>query len=124
MFLFITAATKLRKLCFYTCLSVILFIGGGEWCTIPACIAGGIPACLAAGLQGVPAPGGYLIRGLPALRGFACSRGCLLGGGGACSGGGGVETTPESRLLLLRTVRILLECILVTAFKILVVQGD
>ena len=32
----------LRRLCFYTCLSVILFGGGG----------GGIPACLAAGLWG------------------------------------------------------------------------
>ena len=39
----------LRRLCFYTCLSVILFMGV---CGIPACLAGGIPACLA-GLQGV-----------------------------------------------------------------------
>ena len=36
---------SLRRLCFYTCLSV--HRGGG----IPACLAGGIPACLA-GLQG------------------------------------------------------------------------
>ena len=64
--------------------------GGG----IPACFAGGIPACLAAGLQGVPAPGEYLLWG-------------------GCSRGGLVETPPASRWLLLRTVRILLECILV-----------
>ena len=36
---------SLRRLCFYTCLSV--HRGGG----IPACLAGGIPTCLA-GLQG------------------------------------------------------------------------
>ena len=35
------------------------------------------------------------------------------GGGGLLPGVGGVETPPESRRLLLRTVRILLECILV-----------
>ena len=40
----------LRRLCFYTSLSVILFTGGGGG-GIPACIAGGIPGCLA-GLQG------------------------------------------------------------------------
>ena len=38
------SATKLQRLCFYTCLS---FCSQGE-CTIPACITGG----LAAGLQG------------------------------------------------------------------------
>ena len=73
-----------RRLCFYMCLSVILFTGGA----IPACIAGGIPACLAAGVVlfqhafqvvsqhalqwGVPAPGGYLLqRGVPAPGGSA-----------------------------------------------------
>ena len=51
-------------------------------------------------------------------RGGACSgwgllRGCVPAlGGGACSGGGRGDP-PESRLLLLRTVHILLECILV-----------
>ena len=46
LLLLITARKRsLRRLCFYTCLSV----QGG----IPACIAGGIPACLAAGLGGV-----------------------------------------------------------------------
>ena len=85
--------------------------GGGGGCAIPACIAGGIPACLAAGgclLKGGSAPRGCLLWGVPAW-GVACSGGCLLRG--ACWGGG-VET-PESRWLLLRTVRILLECILV-----------
>ena len=57
-------------------------------CAIPACIAGGIPACLAAGLQG----------------------GCLLLGGGLLLGVPGGD--PPGRLLL-RAVRILLECILV-----------
>ena len=69
--------------------------GGGD---IPACIAGGIAACLAAGL-----PGGV------------CCRGALLGGsppGGLFPGGCLVETPP--RQLLLRAVRILLECILVS----------
>ena len=67
---------------------------------IPACIAGGIPACLATGLQG-----GCLIRGVPDSGGSAS--------GGACSWGAeGCGDPPESRRLLLRTVRILLECIL------------
>ena len=48
-----------------------------------------------------------------------CSRGSAPGGvpapGGACSGGG-VWRPPESRQLLLRTVRILLECILVLVY--------
>ena len=62
--------------------------GGG---VIPACIAGGIPAChFIRSPEGVPAPGD------------ACSRGrvCVCG-------------DPPWRLLL-RTVRILLECILVS----------
>ena len=74
--------------------SVILFTGGGG--AIPACIAGGIPACLAAGLQG----GAW-------SRGGVCSRGGLLWRGGGCSWGEGPAR------LLLRAVRILLECILV-----------
>ena len=55
-------------------------------CGIPACIAGGIPACLAEG-------------------------GCLLQG--VCSRGMWRPPAPESRRLLLRMVRILLECILI-----------
>ena len=57
---------------------------------IPACIAGGIPACLTAGGCAIPA---------------CLAVGGLLGGGG--------DPPPESRRLLLRTVHILLECILV-----------
>ena len=62
------SATKLRKLCFYTCLS---FCSQGG--AIPACIAGGMTASLAAGLQG----------GL--LQGDACSRGGDCSWGGSCS---------------------------------------
>ena len=59
---------------------------------IPACIAGGILACLAAGLRGVCSGGGLLPE--------------------VSAGGGCLEETPPGRLLL-RAVRILLECILV-----------
>ena len=88
--------------------SVILFTGG----VIPACIVGGIPACLAAGgvcypsmpcSRGVPAPGGVCFRG------GACSRGVCVWR----------PHPPRSRRRLLRTVRILLECILVYLVNIL-----
>ena len=52
---------------------------------------------------GVPAPGGAWSGGMP-------------GPGGACSRGGAWETPPGR--LLLRAVRILLECILVCRFMI------
>ena len=89
--------------------SVILFTGG-------ACSRGG--ACSQSG--GVSAPGGRGVwsGGVPA------HGGCLLGGclllGGVCSGGGasgpgGVPGGDPPRLLL-RAVRILLECILVYYF--------
>ena len=74
------SATKLRRLCFYRCVSVHRWGGA-----IPACIAGGIPACLAAGLQGGCYPSMYC-RWYPSM---PCSRspgGCLLLGG-ACSQG-------------------------------------
>ena len=166
-FIFLPSATKLRRLCFYRCLSVH---GGGGG--IPACFAGGIPACLAAGLRGGsgwylsmpcrfpsphprgkfrgiwpggspgPHPRGKLrgiwLAGVPPPRGCllpgatcsqegacswvgACSWGvCLLRGGGlpAPGGGGWWRHTPASRRLLLRTVRILLQCIL---FRVMVV---
>ena len=93
---------KLRRLCFYRCLSVNK--GGvsqhalqvvsqhalqqvSRGCAIPAFIAGAIPACLATDLQGgllpegsapgrVPAPGGGCSEGV-------CSWGCLLQGDSA-----------------------------------------
>ena len=55
---------------------------------------------------GVPGPGGGLVRGVSG------PRGCLLGGSALRRGCG--DLPPESRRLLLRTVRILLECILVS----------
>ena len=78
---FLPSATKLRRLCFYRCLSVhrgvvsqhALQEGGA----ISACIAGGIPACLATGLQG----GAWSRRGL--------LWGGLLQGVPAPTGGGG-----------------------------------
>ena len=116
------------------CLQVCVCPQGGA---VPACIAGGIPACLAAGLGG----GGYPSMHCRWYTSMPCSRswgvegdlvqvqahshggswggsglgGCLAGGvpapGGACSRGCLVET-PTLRLLL-RAVRILLECTLV-----------
>ena len=79
-----TRKRSLRRLCFYTFLSVILFTGGGGG--ISACIAGGIPACLAAGL---------LEGGIPA---------CLAGfqthtqGGSWGSGWGGSRPTPKGEV--------------------------
>ena len=104
---FLPSATKLRRLCFYRCLSV--HRGG----SIPACIAGG--GCyLSMHYRWYPSmpcnrsPGGCLVPEGSALRG-------LLQGVPAPTGGrGGVGDRPESRRLLLRTVRILLECILVS----------
>ena len=58
--------------------------------------------------QGVPAPGGCLFLGGCLLRG-----GLLLGGVGVCA------DPPESRRLLLQTVRILLECILVLEWNLM-----
>ena len=58
-------------------------------------------------------PGECLLR-----RGYACSGGACSGGGACSQGDVFVEETPPpaSRRLLLRTVRILLECILVFEF--------
>ena len=57
------SATRLRRLCFYRCVSVW---GGG----IPACLAGGIPECLAAGLGG----GGYPSMPCRWYPSMSCSR--------------------------------------------------
>ena len=82
---------------------VCLSTGGGAWSGGGGCLLPG-----GSGPGDVPAPGG-------AWSGDACSggsgqRGCLLPGGSA-PGGGGVPGRDPQRLLL-RTVRILLECIL------------
>ena len=117
----------LRRLCFYTCVSVHRGLGG-----IPACIAGGISACLAAGLRGRgvvsqhalqvsrPTPRGEL-RGLargvvsrPTPKGEVEGSGlggllpggwCLLqgvpapgGGGGSAPGGGEPPPTPPPEI--------------------------
>ena len=111
----------------YVFTGVCLSTGG---CAIPACIAGGIPACLAAGLGGCyTSMHCRWYASMPCSRsprGGACSSRCLLGGcllGGCLLQGGsaprgcllwGVWRPPcKSRRLLLRTVRILLECTLV-----------
>ena len=81
--LILPSATKLARLWFYKCLSVHR-VGWG-WGSAPG-------GCLV--LWGVPGPGGCPVLGVPGIP--------------ACTEAG----TPERRLLL-RTVRILLECILV-----------
>ena len=104
----ITARKRsLRRLCFYTCLSFLLFMGGDG---ILACLAGGIPACLA-GLGGV-------YSSMPCRFPGPHPRGKLRGLAGGSPDGhpGGVSQHAPSRTprrLLLRAVCILLECILV-----------
>ena len=135
---------KLRRLCFYRCLSV--HRGEWGWCypSMPCRWYPSMPFSRSRGRGGYPSmparfPGpqprgklrgiwsrptakgeveGDLARGC-LLLGDACSRGGACSGGCACSWGcllpgevGGDH--PASRRLLLHTVRILLECILVT----------
>ena len=96
--LIITARNEVgARLYFYTC----LWFCSQRWGGIPACIAGGIPACFAGfqaytqgGSWGVWS-GGVFSRPTP--------RGCIP----ACT-----EADPPPQWLLLRVVRILLECIL------------
>ena len=72
----------------------------------------------------MPGPGGVLLRGVVPGLGSVCSggvpgpRGCLLQGVPGLRGGipAFTEADPQSRWLLLRTVRILLECILFLFF--------
>ena len=80
---YLPSATKLRRLCFYTCL---WFCSQGGGCYIPACLA-----------AGGSAPGWGLLRG---------------------------ADPPQSRRLLLRTVRMLLECILVPHIIVGVVRKN
>ena len=128
----ITARNEVgARLCFYTCL---WFCSGGGWVVISACIAGGISACLAAGLGGgggVPAylaglqahtqggswgvwPGGSPLPHLGGVSRPTPVGGCVSrptpGGIPACTE---ADLPPHPRRLLLRAVRILLECILV-----------
>ena len=113
---FLPSATKLCRLCFYTCLS---FCPQERLWAIPACIAGGIPACLAAGgsAAGGPPPEGDACYGGACSSGGPLQGGCLLSRGlpaapGVCG------DPPESRRLMLQTVCILLECILVWNFNL------
>ena len=99
--LLLPSAKKLRRLCFYTCLCFCSW-GGGCYPSMPCtrgCVCSGGSAYSGGG---VPALGVVCSRA-----GGVCSGGCLLVGGG-CG-----DPLPESRQLLLWTVRILLECILV-----------
>ena len=112
---------SLRRLCFYTCLSVILFTGG-------VCSGGSAP-----GRSPGPHLGGLLLRGVSRPTPGGESPGSHLGGLQAHTWGvsrptpggflgphpGGVipactEADPQSRRQLLRAVRIPLECILVS----------
>ena len=111
--IFLPSAMKLRRLCFYRCVSVHRGVSAPGWCLVP----GGLLRGGAAWSQG-----GCLV---PA---GSAPRGCLVWGGGllwgVCPEGGGLvlgggipgcteADLPWERQLLLRTVRILLECILV-----------
>ena len=110
--MFITSlpsATKLRRLCFYTCLSF--------------CSQGGLPQCMLGYHpldQAPPGPGTPQAKytppgpGTPPEPGTLPDQAHILGPGTPTPLGPGTPRTrhPPSRRLLLRTVRILLECIL------------
>ena len=85
---YLPSATKLRKLCFYTCLSVILFTGGGLY------------QCM----LGYHSPRTRHPQTRPPWGQAPPRAGTPWGPG---------TPPPTTRRLLLRTVRILLECILV-----------
>ena len=119
---YLPSATKLRSLCFYTSLWFCSRGGGGVLSQHALQVVsqhalqqgGSAPRGVPALGGGVPVPGGVCSWGVPALGGVcswggACSGGCLLWGVPAR----GVWRPPTSRWLLVRTVRILLECILV-----------
>ena len=82
---FLPSATKLQRLCFYTCLSVILFTGGVcypsmhcRWYPSMPCSRG---VCSWGG-------GGCLLQGDACSRGQVCSWGVPTLGGGLLLGGG------------------------------------
>ena len=89
---------SLRRLCFYTCLP---FCSQGGGCLGPGPGPGG---CSGPGLGGCPAQA----RGVQAQ-----AQGYPGPGPGGCVSQHALRQTPLSRRLLLRTVRIQLECILV-----------
>ena len=115
------SATKLRRLCFYTCLSFCP--QGGcypsmhcRWYPCMPCSRGVCsrrvpdPGGCSGGMTapGVPAPEGGLLWGMPA------PGGCLSQGG---------DPPPKSRRLLLQMVRILLECIIVVRIFVFVPEN-
>ena len=114
------SATKLRRLCFYTCLSVILFGGGAIQHALQVVSHPSMPC--SRGCVCYPSMHCRLYPSMPwsegvcpgggACFGGACSRGVPAPGGCLLPGMCG-DPPPESGRLLLRTVRILLECILV-----------
>ena len=98
------SATKLRRLCFT---GVCVQSGGGG-------LPGPGGGCLLPGAWGVClVPGGGLVLGGCLLQEDAGLGGCLLLGGGLVSQHALRQTLPRERRPLLRTVRIILECILV-----------
>ena len=81
---YLPSATKLRRLCFYRCLS--LHKGGG-WCMVRGVPdPGGVPGLGGCLLPGVPGPGLSASGGVPGPRGVSPSRG-VPGPGGVCSQG-------------------------------------
>ena len=141
--IFTARKRTLRRLCFYTCLSVILFKGGVLSQHALQVLSQHALQQVSRGGVSMPTPNGEVWGGSgpgPQPRGKlreiwpggVCSGGgCLLPGvclrgsalgevpalGGVCSRGacstGGVSDPPLPWRLLLRAVRILLECILV-----------
>ena len=108
--------------------SVILFTGGGYYPSMHCRWYRSMPCSGGVCSQGCLLPGGWgcllwgvCSGGCVCLLGGVCSQGVCSRGvpapgvGGACSRALllGVENPPGSRRLLLRTVRILLKCILV-----------
>ena len=108
---FTTRKRSLRRLCFYTYLSVILFTGGwGGACSQGGLLPGGVPVPRGSAPGGLPATVGVCSQGVSASGGSAPGgclllRRCLLLGGAWLWGGawlGGIEETPPTWLLLRR----------------------
>ena len=111
---FLPSATKLRRFCFYRCLST-----GGGYPSMPCRWYPSMPCSRSLGV--VLSQHALQVVFQHALQ--QVSRGVSAWRRGACSGGvcsWGVWRPPESRRLLLQTVCILLECILVMT---LLLQG-